>query len=90
MVPAIRTSDDAKSELEIFYRARHWSGDGEIGKSQRTRGTWDLPVCRHDPVTRLMAGNTRHMRRQTNRTANIAAELQRGESARQGRSRPAR
>ena len=63
----------SEAELQIFDAARHRTRDGKVGQGQGSRRSGNLAMRRHDAVTRLMADDPRHMGRQANRSADVAA-----------------
>ena len=87
LFPAIGTGHDIQPEFQVFDIPGHRSGNRQVGHCQGSRRTRNLPVGRHNAVARLVAGDTRHMRRQANRTADIAAEFQRREATGQSGAR---
>ncbi len=89
-VPAVRAGEHPQFQLEVVDGSRHRAAHGDVGNAQRTWRARNLPVVGHDRVTRLVTRDAAVVRRHPDRSADVAAELDRGEPHRQCGRRPAR
>lgn len=82
----IRSGHDVEQEGEVAGGARHRTDDGEVEVDRQGRcGRRDHPAAGRQPECRLVCVDTAEVRGGAQRTADVGADRQRAESARQSR-----
>ena len=93
-VPFVRAGEDVEAEFQVLDVPRHRSGNGDVRLGQGAWRSGNLAERRHDAIARLVAEDAAGGSRTPDRTADVAAELERreagGESGRGTSGRAAR